>query len=67
MYNDKSIGEVCTEFYGETFFNLLYCFEISEAVRQFTVSDSGGTVTNLRFGYGKLKKWVTKFVFSKVR
>lgn len=64
MYNDKSIGSVATKFDDETFFNLLYCFEVSDLIRQFTVSDSGGIMTNDHFGYGKLNKWVTKFSYE---
>jgi len=64
MYNDKSVGSISTAFEDETFFNLLYSFETSEVVRQFTVSDAGGIMTNDHFGYGKLHKWVETFNYK---
>jgi hypothetical protein len=64
MYNNKSIGSVATKFEDETFFNFLYSLEVSGVVRQFTVPDSGGIMTNDHFGYGGLHKWVEHFDYK---
>ena len=64
MYNDKSIGSICTTLEDETFFNLLYSFEVSSVVRQFTVGDGSAIMTNDHFGYGRLHKWVEHFNYK---
>lgn len=71
LFRGKTIQEISTFISSssegwESFHALLYTFETSNVVLQFTVSDSGGKITDQKhFGFGNMEKWVSKFDYSR--
>jgi len=66
MFRGGDKLDVATLFDKNSFHTFLFALDASELVYQFKVADADGVITDsAHFGFGKMRKWVKSFGYSK--